>query len=359
MAAWKNLRNRAQPESSVGQNLIYPLLAFEHARPHLSAVKLMVWLTLLALNAATAQSSSRVVVVQDSSAQNLRRMVAAGLKALTDSPDEPTAWRKIVSSNDVVGIKINTQAAPLLATHRAVVDALVEGLRSAGVPPQRIWIFDRDPVKMRQAGFAADETAREVAIVGQSGWDEEAFYENKLVGQLIWGDLLFRSTGEQLSTRSHLPKLLTRTITKLINVPVLQSHDACGLCGCLHNLSLGMVDNTRRFEHYGQNGDPAIAEICALPTVRRKLVLNVMDALVAGYAGGPAFRPQYSWQPNALFFSFDPVALDTICLQQIEAKRKEANIPSLRARASHIATAARLGLGQNDPKFIQIIEARP
>lgn len=352
-----NLRNQAKTELDVRKSLT--ALAFPWSEGILSAMNRLLLTVLLGVAATAAQGASRVIAVRDKSASNLRTMVAAGLKTLTGAPDEAAAWRAIVSSNDVVGIKINTQAAPLLATHRAVVDALVDGLRSAGLSAEQIWIFDRDPAKMRQAGFAAEGAAREVAVTAENAWDAESFYENKLVGRLIWGDLLFRVQEEQLSTRSHLPKLLTRTLTKLINVPALQSHDACGLCGCLHNLSLGMVDNTRRFEQYGQNGDPAIAEICALPVIRRKLALNVMDALVAGYAGGPTFRPQYSWQPNTLFFSFDPVAVDAVCLQLIEAKRKEANISPLGARAAHIATAARLGLGQSDLNRIQLVEITP
>jgi len=304
------------------------------------------------LGVAGAEAGSRVVAVRSPQATDVGAMITAGIKALVTTADETAAWRSLVSSNDIVGIKINTHAAPLLATHREVVDAIVRGLRSAGIPADNIWVFDRDAGKMQEAGFSGPR-------IGAGEWDAETFYENKLVGRLIWGDLLFRAGDEQLSTRSHLPKLLTQTITKLINVPVLQSHDACGLCGCLYNLSLGMADNVRRFEQYGQNGNPAIAEICAMPAVRRKLALNIMDALTAGYAGGPAFRPQYSWNPNTLYFSFDPVALDAVCLQLLETQRKEANVSPLGDRAAHVATAARLGLGQNDLRQIELIEMAP
>jgi uncharacterized protein (DUF362 family) len=308
-------------------------------------------------------TKTRVIAVTDSRAVTdgscVRAMVASGIMALAGPRDEAAAWRAFVGSNDVVGIKINTQAAPLFATHRAVVDAIVDGLCSVGVPSENIYIFDRDPDKMRAAGFAKPGTTprvKEVGVIGETGWDAEAVYENKLVGKLIWSDLLFRRSDQEISTRSHLPKLVSRTITKLINAPALQSHDNCGLCGCLHNLSLAMVDNTRRFDLHNQNGDPAIAEICAMPALRRKLVLNVMDALVAGYAGGPAFRPQYSWQPGTLYFSLDPVALDTVCLQQIEEKRKAANVTQLGERGGHIISATRLGLGECDPKRIELIE---
>ena len=149
-----------------------------------------------------------------------------------------------------------------------------------------------------------------------------------------------KRSGEDISKRSHLPKLVTQTITKLINVPVLQDHDVCGLSGCLYNLSLGMVDNMRRFEMPGQHGDPMIAEICAMPPVRGKLVLNIMDGLIAGYAGGPGFKPQYSWNYGALYFSTDPVAIDSLCVEALDAKRREAKVPPIGSLASHIATAA-------------------
>lgn len=318
----------------------------------MSAMNRCLVIAVLLLGAVGSDAASRVVAVRDPQAANVRAMVAAGIKKLVGTADEAVAWRALVSTNDVVGIKINTQAAPLHATHRSIVDAIVAGLCSGNVPAENIWVFDRDLEKMGDAGFTGPR-------MSGAEWDAEAFYESKLVGRLIWGDLLFRPNDEQLSTRSHLPKLLTRTITKLINVPVLQSHDACGLCGCLHNVSIGMVDNVRRFEQYGQNGNPAIAEIAALPAVRRKLVLNVMDALTAGYAGGPAFRPQYSWQLNTIYFSRDPVALDATCLQLLETKRKEANVSPLGDRAGHIASATQIGLGQNDPKQIEVVEVTP
>lgn len=281
-----------------------------------------------------------------------RRLVAAGILTLTGSNNPATAWRVFVTANDVVGIKINTQAVPLHGTHRAVVDAVIEGLRSAGVPARNIHVFDRDAEQLRAAGYP-DATA----IVGDTGWDAAQFYENKFVGKLIWGDLRFGQPGAELDTRSHLPRLLTGAITRLINIPVLQDHDACGIAGSLYNLSLGMVDNARRFEMFGQSGDPAIAEIAALPAIRGKTILHIMDALIGGYAGGPVFKPQYSWSPGRLYFSADPVAVDTLALELIEAKRREANIAAIGSRASHIGSAARLGLGQAERSAIRLVTA--
>jgi uncharacterized protein (DUF362 family) len=308
----------------------------------------------------TPPPKTRVVCVKDTGAvrgdivdaARVRAMVQAGIQTLTSQKNLAAAWGQFASSNDVVGIKINTQAAPLQNTRREVVDAIIEGLRAAGVASTNIIVWDRDPAKLAAADF---KNAR--AVIGDTGWDKNTFCNNKLAGKLIWGDLAFGS-GDELSNLSHFPNLLNR-ITKLINVPVLMDHETCGLTGSLYNLSLGMVDNARRFEQMGQRGDPYIAEIASLPPVREKLVLTIMDALVAGYAGGPSYKARFSWPASSLYFSRDPVAVDAVCLELIEAKRKQAQVPPAGARASHIQTAARAGTGVADLAQIELLEIAP
>jgi hypothetical protein len=234
---------------------------------------------------------------------------------------------------------------------RPLVEAIVAGLRHAGIPATKIHVFDRDPTKLREAGLDGLATS----IIGDGGWDAESFYEQNLVGKLIWGDLLFRRADDGLSTRSHLPRLLTRQCTKLINVAVLRDYDATGIAGCLHNISLGMVDNTRRFEIASPATDRAVAEICALPAVRSKTVLHILDALVGGYAGNGILKARYSWPCGSLYLSTDPVAIDTLALELIEPKRKEVGLPPAGERARHIAAAARLGLGEADREKIRTV----
>jgi hypothetical protein len=60
-----------------------------------------------------------------------------------------------------------------------------------------------------------------------------------------------------------------------------------------------------------------------------------------------------------LYFSRDPVAVDAVCLELLEAKRKEAKVSPLGERAAHVATAAKLGLGHSDRKQIELIEVTP
>ena len=320
------------------------------------------FLVVLLLGAATggAQTPSRVVLVRDPDALSgwhmdaarARAMVAAGLQQLSGQTNETLAWQQFVTPADVVGIKVSTLAAPLHVTHQAVVDAIAAGLRQAGVLASNIVVFDRDPGKLADADYRADGFRIEPVITG-AGWDAAVNLDSPLVGKLIWGDLEF-GRSEALSTLSHLPKLLTRTVTKLINVPVLQEQAATGLAGCLYNVTLGMADNTRRFEQFGQRGDPAIAQLGNLAAVRSKLVLNICDALIVGYAGGPGFKPQYSWPYGGLYFSRDPVALDVMALDVIEAKRRDSRLEPIGDRARHLVTAARLGLGQTNATLVEV-----
>lgn len=317
------------------------------------------------LPATVAGQTSVVVAARDTGAVNglqfdgarIRQLVRASLLALTGAAEETSAWRQLVSSNDVVGIKISTMAAPLHLTRPEVLEALADGLQQAGVAATNIVVFDRDPKKLREAGYQPRGYRLE-AVIGGGGWDADVFYEDNLTGKLIWGDLLF-GAGEGLSTRSHFPRLLTRTVTKLINVPVVMDHEATGLAGALYSLSLGLVDNWRRFEQFGQRGDPHIAALARERVVREKVILHVADALRVGYAGGPGFKMRYSTAPATVFFSRDPVAVDALALDLIEELRRSDRLPPIRDRASHVETAAQAGLGVAVRARIRLVEVAP
>ena len=278
-----------------------------------------------------------------------------GLRVLTGAASSRAAWQTLVSTNDVVAIKITTEPGPLLASHRPLIEAIVAGLRDAGLPATQIHVLDRDPTKIRDAGF---EGLAQPVING-TGWDPRHFYEQNLVGKLIWGDLLFGHADDGLSIRSHLPRVIAQAATKLINVAVLRDSEATGLAGCLHNLSLGLVDNTRRFDLSGPATDRAIAEINALPLVRQKVILHLLDALVGAPTGNGTLKARYTWPCASLYFGTDPVALDTLALELLDAQRQELGLPPAAERAHHIAAAARLGLGQADRAQIRVVSDHP
>ena len=174
----------------------------------------------------------------------------------------------------------------------------------------------------------------------------------------MWGDSEFGKKGVGVGKKSFVSKLVSQQMTKIISVaPLLNENDA-GVCGHFFSLTLGSVDNTRRFE-----GDPdrlsvALPEIYALPSVGDRVVLNVTDALLGQYQGGPASYLQYATVLNQIWLSRDPVALDTLALKELAHQRKLFDIPPPQMNYEIYTNAVLLQLGINDPSRIEIEKVR-
>jgi len=281
-----------------------------------------------------------------------------GLLALTRTASVTDAWRSLVRTNDTVGIKVFSQPGPLSGTRPAVVAAVVRGLLAAGLPPDKIIIWDKHAADLRAAGFFRLGAQLGVGVAGaaEAGYDETNYYlpDSPIVGALVWGDSEFGKKGDGIGKKSFLSKLVSRQLTKIISVaPLLNENDA-GLCGHFFSLCLGSVDNTRRFE-----GDPdrlsvALPEIYALPSVGDRVVLNVTDALLGQYQGGPASFLQYATVLDQLWLGRDPVALDTLALKELARQRKFFDVSPPRLNYQLYTNAVLLQLGINDPARIEI-----
>ena len=252
------------------------------------------------------------------------------------------AWRDIVLPDDIVGIKINPLGGPELSTHPIIVDKIVEGVYGAGVLKKQIIIWDRFESHLLNAGYPIKQDEGEVQTFASDtegiGYDDEVFYESEK-------DSVNRRENE--STRSRYSRIVTQHVDVLINVPVLKHHEMAGVSGCLKNLAFGSVDNTRRFHGKPIYCNPAIAEILEHKVLKDKLVLNIVDGLVASFDRGPTYHAESTWKYNSLFVSTDPVLLDVLVLQTVNQKREEMELDSVSKLANHINTASGLGLGTN------------
>ena len=297
-----------------------------------------------------------------------RRMVDRLIMDLTGQDSVAGAWRTLVSPNDRVGIKVATAGAPYCASHPGVVEAIVAGLEQAGIPRKKVIVWDRDPEMLRAAGFDGRGGYSVQAIDPPRGYDREATFTAAVLGKLIWGDLLFRekvrrpdgkraSESDQLSSTSHLATILSRSVTKIINVPVLSEEAGCGVAGALYNMTVPNVDNWRRFLQLDAENTDSIASLYADERIAPKVVLHLMDALVAQYAGGPRFQPNYAFTHNTIYASRDPVALDSLGLRKLEEWRKPAKLPPIGERADWLKNAEGLGLGHFAPEKIALLPA--
>jgi len=310
-------------------------------------------------------SIAHVLIVQDSRAisayqpnvEVVQALVARGIIQLTGRTNLTAAWLSLVSTNDVVGIKVYSNAGAISGTRPAVVAGVIHGLIASGVPANNIIIWDKYLDDLRNAGFLrlASETGVRAASSFESGYDEKAFYnpDTAIVGQLVWGDLEFGRKGEGVGRKSYVSELVSREITKIISVaPLLNDYDA-GVSGHLVSLALGSVDNTRRFEVNPARLAVAIPEIYALPQLSDRVVVNITDALIEQYAGSSRVLLQYSEVLDQLWFSHDPVALDTLALQELERRRREMGALDYTPNLEIYTNANLLQLGVNDPARIQ------
>lgn len=269
-------------------------------------------------------------------------LIDQAMMKLTGRASAKEAWRDIVLPDDIVGIKINPLGGPELSTHSIVVDKIVEGLYGAGVLRNQMIIWDRFEKHLLAAGYPIKRAEGEVQTFASDtegvGYDDAVFYESEK-------DSVSRR--ENGSTHSRYSRIVTEQVDVLINVPVLKHHAMAGVSGCLKNLAFGSVDNTRRFHGKPLYCNPAIGEILEHKVLREKLVLNIVDGLVASFDKGPTYHPETAWNYGSLFVGVDPVILDVLVLQTVNQKREEMDLGSVSKLANHITNASLLGLGTN------------
>ena len=125
---------------------------------------------------------ARVVIVQDARATTafqarpevVAGMVRRGITNITGKASATAAWRSLVSTQDVVGIKVFSSPGPNSGTRPAVVAAIIQELIAAGLPAKNIIVWDKYSVNLRLAGFfdLADRYGVRVAGGAQEGMDD-------------------------------------------------------------------------------------------------------------------------------------------------------------------------------------------
>jgi uncharacterized protein (DUF362 family) len=324
--------------------------------------------------------NAQAIVDYEPNPATVRRMVDELVMAVTRAQTVSSAWESLVKPSDIVGIKVCANGAPLFSTHPAVVNAIVAGLMEAGIPPQNIVVWDREQNLLKLAGFRSRFGGYRL-MWSEGNYDPKAVITSPISGKLIYGDLLFVSKPpdllqeaetpdrqekdkkkprnlDNLSDESHLSSVLTHAVTKVINVPVLSDHFLCGLSGALFNMTIQNLDNWRRLIQDPVNGDPSIPEAYADPRVSDKVVLNVMDGLIALYAGAPMGDANYAIHYGTLYASKDPVALDAIALRMIDQWRAGAQMDPASKVAKYLPTAFSYGLGNADLNRIEVVDVR-
>ena len=316
-------------------------------------------------------SHSKCVRGGDYQPKPIREMLNRGMCELTGASNPTDAWRRFFTPGDLVGIKVNPVGQPAICSSFELLHAILEELHAAGVKAGNITVFERYRQNIENSpysswipknvrlGYAAD--AYEPIQMKLDGYDPEGYVE-----------LPFTLPGYDVShkaaSRSHAALFISRDVNKLINLPVLKSHNAAGVTLALKNLSHGLVNNVSR-SHDGPElrYTEFIPAVVNMPVIRQKTVLNILDGTKGLCHGGPGYASvmePYIWEHKTIYVATDPVALDVIGRGAIEEQRKKLGLwplheartdeiwKSPRRQPQHIESAGQAGLGEWDPAKI-------
>ena len=302
---------------------------------------------------ARTEAKSRVIIARDAALHGpAGKLDPSRVSALLDRAiathtgrKHPTdAWRQIINdggaADKVIGLKTNGLGGKGISTHALLVMAVAERLQQAGVKPGNILIWDRNARDLQACGLTINTKSDQVRCYGSdvSGFEDDIETWN--------------------TSHVRFSKILTRECAMVINLPILKDHSMSGVTFAMKNM-YGVVERPQDLHAGGCN--PGIADLNSFPVVRQKVRLTIGDAMTSVYEGGPGFRPEHLWQPNALIVGEDRVAIDQIAWSLIDKKRVEMGLKTLEAAGRpprYIATAAdsNYNLGINDPERIKLVQ---
>ena len=291
-------------------------------------------------NSTVAIARDDSVRLQDGSLKRdkVRKLLSLCMHSVTGKNNDADAWKQLFSPDDTVGIKVNCLAGRELSTNPEIVQAIIEGLNSAGVKSESIIVWDRTDNDLRKAGYTISTSRQGWLCFGTNdGYD----YNLGIVNASSIGSLF--------------SPILTKMCNAIISVPVLKDHDLAGLSGTMKNF-YGAIHNPNKYHDNGCN--PYVADIMAVPFVRNKLRLTIYDATNVQYHGGPSHKQKWCWHYNGLMASTDFVSADAVAYKIIDDKRIKENMKSLRGSGReplYISSASEKKLGRSKLEDIEVI----
>jgi uncharacterized protein (DUF362 family) len=268
-----------------------------------------------------------------------KAVLDASVRRLTGAGRTDDAWAALFSAEDVVAVKVNSINGKALSTSPLLVEAITKGLMSCGVSGKNILVWDRTTRELADAGFAVNLSGDGPRCFGTDS--PSAGYESEPT--------------ELGSIGSCYSRIVTRTATAIINVPILREHSLAGVSAALKN-NYGAIHNPNKY--HGNGCSPFVADVNSHPAIRSKTRLNVCDAMRVQMHGGPGYKPKWTTEMNAILVSTDPVAMDAVCLEETDRLRKSAGLRTLREEGrypGYLAAASALGLGVSESARIDVL----
>jgi hypothetical protein len=260
-------------------------------------------------------------------------MLKRGLRELTETVSTEDAWLKILKNykkGNKITIKINLNNASYrekITTNRLdqtapLINAVIADLTgSLSVPEENITVADPSrwihPVIITER--CPFKKVKWVHTRSNDLWDK---------GEVVkfTKDMPVRPEKRNPKKRPLPEKVnfyLARVYTEadhIINLCLLKNH-GCGVTGAMKNHFGAIPPPSPKFLHTGLGEKSYIADLCNTKSIRKKVQLNVCDAVFANWHNNVwSPRPWKTFSeesPNSLFLGVDPVAFDSVLLQHI------------------------------------------
>lgn len=257
-------------------------------------------------NGPISSGQSRVVLIRDQKAlasfkkpdpEVVQYMLDEAVTELLGEKDPVKTWKRLVKASDIVGIKTNVMH--YLPTTPEVEQAIKNRVLDAGVPGQNISIDDRGV--------------------------------------------------------RHNP--VFQKATAIINARPARTHHWSGIGGCIKNHIMFVP----RASAYHPDSCADLAALWKEFSLIERTKLNILVMLNPQFhtVGPHSYNDKYVWEYKGIMVSQDPVAVDTVGLMIIEAKRREyfgKDLP-MQTPAKHIRIAdTKHNLGVSDPSKIELIK---
>ncbi len=268
-----------------------------------------------------------------------------------------------------VGLKIYTDSGPGLATPVPLVKAVIASLRQRGFDNKDVFLVGLNALRLRMTGYLPSLVSGETPFAGnpvyvlESGryYDPVWFYDSPLPQRFdpIFAEQQTKGVSNN-STKDEDRKSFLATPLFLdadfwINLPVYSDHPTLGINGALVNATLWNASNTARFFRSPANAPAAVAEMSAIPELRQTWAFTIASLEEMQFIGGPFFNSLYTVSEPLLWLSKDPVMLDSLARDRMNALRKKSGFIPIDDEIRTLEFAEALGVGSTKTKNARMV----
>ncbi len=343
-------------------------MSFSRALTLVAALVAPVWA--FAANPITVQKAPQDPVYEAKLSNYDEAAYDKAVEALLANFEQATGKKLVPGAKHKVGLKIYSDSGPGMATPVPLVKAVVSALEKRGFAHENIFLVGLNGLRLRMTGYLPSLVTNVTPFPGlpvyvlESGryYDPLWFYDNP-VPQRFDPILAEQQTKDVSNTSSKDEDRKSFLATPLfldadfwINLPVYTDHPTLGINGALVNATLWNASNTARFFRSPANAPAAVAEMSAIPELRETWVCTIASLEHYQFIGGPFFNSLYTVSDPIVFLSKDPVMLDAIMRDKINAHRKKAGFPDVDDDIRTLEFAETLGVGSTRTKNAKVIE---